>query len=154
MTKQPYKAYASANLTVAKTRQIVMLYEAAIRNVQQARDAIERKDIETRYKTITKAANIMFGLQGCLDFEQGGEVAKTLYSFYASMDARLLAIHRSNSVTDCEQLIKELKMMKEAWDEIDKNLAETAAIAPAPAEKQLATPQAPEAPTGNVAISA
>ena len=163
MTNQQYKAYASANLTVAKTKQIVMLYDAAIRYIKQAQEAIDNNDIETRFTTITKAANIMFGLQSCLDFEQGGDVAKTLYSFYSAIDARLLAIHRSNSAEDCAQLVQELKTMRDTWAEIDEQSMEDAAgdadTAPytgdAQAEVQPTPPAKPPIDTsGGVAISA
>ena len=39
-----YKAYSRANHTVSKTRQVVMLYDGAIRFMQQAAEAMEKKD--------------------------------------------------------------------------------------------------------------
>lgn len=150
MTKHPYKAYANATVTVAKTRQVIMLYDAAIRYIQQAKDAIEKKDIETRFKTITKATNIVFGLQGCLDFEQGGEVAETLYSFYSSIDARLLTIHRNNSTEMCDQIIKELKLMRDAWEEIDQG--DTDIDTPSP--DQIAADSQSGSNNSGIAISA
>lgn len=124
MVRQSYKAYANATLTVAKTKQIVMLYDAAIRNVQHAVEAIENKQIEARFHALNKACTIVFGLQGSLDFEQGGAIAKTLFDFYSSIDARLISVHRSNDAAMCQQVIKELKMMREAWADIDQMGAE------------------------------
>lgn len=117
--KHSYKAYAAATQTMAKTKQIVLLYDAAIRYVQQAVEAIGNRQYEARYHALDKACAIIFGLQGALDFEKGGEIAQTLYTFYSSVDARLISIQRSNDVAMCEQVIKELKMMREAWAEID-----------------------------------
>lgn len=119
MIKKSYKAYAAATQTMAKTKQIILLYDAVIRYVQQAEEAIKNKQIEARFNALDKACTIVFGLQGCLDFEQGGDIAQTLYSFYSSIDARLLRIQRDNNAESCAQIIKELKMMREAWSEID-----------------------------------
>lgn len=69
--------------TVAKTRQVVMLYDGAIRYMQQAKQAINNKEIEERYKLLVRVSEILMGLQSALDFEQGGDVARILYDFYS-----------------------------------------------------------------------
>jgi flagellar biosynthetic protein FliS len=74
--KQKYQAYAAATQTVAGTRQVVMLYDGAIRFVQQAKEAIRERRIEDRYNLLMKASGIVSGLQNCLDFERGGKIAK------------------------------------------------------------------------------
>lgn len=117
---QQYKAYATAKMTVGKVRQIVMLYDGVLRFVQQAVDAINKQDYETRYNILCKASEVISGLQNSLDFEQGGDIAHLLYDYYASIDARLLTVHRTNDIRTCEQVMKELRMMRGAWDEIDR----------------------------------
>lgn len=117
---QYHQAYAQATQTVAKTRQVVMLYDGAIRCVRQAREAIAEKRIEDRYKLLLRASEIVVGMQGCLDFEQGGDVARMLYDFYSTMDAQIMAIQRTNSVEACDAVIQELKAMRETWDAIDR----------------------------------
>jgi flagellar protein FliS len=129
--KQKYQAYATATQTVAPTRQIVLLYEGAIRCVQQAKEAINEKRIEDRYNLLIRASELISGLQGCLDFDNGGEIAKILHNYYSSIDVRLFAIHRTNSSEDCDVIIDDLKQMRDAWNEVDQNTA-------------LANPQAAE----------
>lgn len=119
--KQKYQAYAVATQTVAPVRQIILLYDGIIRLVQQAKEAINEKRIEDRYNLLIKASELVGGLQGCLDFDNGGEIAKILYSYYSSIDARLFAIHRTNSVDDCESVIADLKQMRSAWNDIDQD---------------------------------
>lgn len=135
-----YKAYSRANHTVSKTRQVVMLYDGAIRFVQQAADAIERKDYETRYNKLTRAADIIVGLQSCLDFDVGGPSAKGLYDFYAAIDMKIFTLHRTNDIKACEALIAELKEMRDVWDTIDRG---NEAGAKNPQEKSAAGPQDP-----------
>lgn len=119
-----YKAYATANMTVGKTRQVVMLYDGAIRFVQQAVTAIEKGDFETRYNLLAKTTEILGGLQNSLDFDNGGEVAKLLYDYYASLDARIFSVHRTNDTKILASVIKELRMMRDAWHEIDQAATE------------------------------
>ena len=70
-----HNAYSRANHTVPKTRQVVMLYDGAIRFMKQAIEAIGAKDYETRYHKLTRVSDILVGLQACLDFNAGGEAA-------------------------------------------------------------------------------
>ncbi len=114
-----YRAYTHAKHTAPKTQQILMLYDAAIRNLQQARDAMEAGRIEERYRLLSKASDIVFGLQGCLDFEKGGEVAQVLYDFYGTIDARIGSLHRTPEPEACAKIAEELKSMRDAWADID-----------------------------------
>jgi len=120
MEQKQYSAYNTASQMVRKTKQIVMLYEGAIRYIQQAKAAIEKNDIETRFNSLTKACDIIIGLQLSLDFDKGGEIAKLLYDYYSGLDMRIMSIHQSNNVEDCDLAIKHLKMMRDAWEEIDQ----------------------------------
>ena len=130
--KQKYQAYASATQTVAKTKQIVLLYDGVIRYIQQAKEAIRARKIEDRYHLLIKASDVIVGLQACLDFENGKEIAKILYNFYSSIDTRLFSIHRTNSIETCDEVIAELKQMREVWHDIDQG-SEGEEQAPPPA---------------------
>lgn len=121
--QQQLGAYQSAAQTVNKSRQVVMLYDGMIRFLSQAKEAMQHKRIEDRFNLLTKASNIIQGLQNSLDFEQGGDVAETLYDYYASVDGRIMALHTSNSKADCEELICDLKQMRDAWSAIDQGTA-------------------------------
>lgn len=139
---QHYKAYNRASHTVGKTRQVVMLYEGMIRFMQQAAEAIEKKDYETRYHKLTRVSEVLTGLQACLDFEAGGPSAQVLYHFYSATDRRVYALHRTNDIEECRKLIAELKQMRDTWDRIDRG----GESAEAPAEaKPSADPADPMA---------
>lgn len=123
MTHQkPHSAYRNTSHMVRKTHQIVMLYDGIIRYVKQAKQAIEDNDIETRYNALTSACDIINGLQLSLDFDNGGDIAQLLYDYYAAMDMRLLSVHQSNDAALLDLTIKHLRMMREAWEEIDHNM--------------------------------
>lgn len=129
MAKQQYQAYANARMMVGKVRQVVMLYDGAMDAIQQAVEAIRKEDYETRFNMLSKASAIIDGLQNSLDFTQGGDVAKLLHDYYSSIDARLFSVHRSNDAELCLQVIKEIKMMRDAWDRIDQDNGQQEAAA-------------------------
>jgi flagellar protein FliS len=140
MTQLPsgvYKAYNRASHTVSKTRQVVMLYDGAIRFMQQAKEAIERKDFETRYRRLSRVSEIVIGLQACLDFDSGGISAKRLYAFYASIDLRVFSVHRTNDIKTCDDVIADLKSMRDAWSVIDNG-----GLEPAAAQSAISEPEA------------
>jgi flagellar protein FliS len=151
--KMKYQAYANATQTVARTRQIVLLYDGVIRFVQQAKEAITEKRIEDRYHLLIKASEVIGGLQGCLDFDNGGTIARILYNYYASIDMRLFTIHRTNSLETCDEIITDLKQMRDTWDEIDQGIASSAQAepaAPSASEDAMLPPIQPE----NITLSA
>ena len=156
MQKHKYQAYAAANHTVAKTQQILMIYDGIIRMMSQAKEAIRETRIEDRYNLLAKASSIIHGLQGCLDFENGKEIASILYSFYSSIDSRIFSIHRSNSIESCDEVINDLKKMRDAWQVVDATALKADAPVIVPEETAPggdSTPALPQAPV-NITLSA
>ena len=106
---QQLASYKLANETVQKTRQLVMLYDAVIRNLKQARQAMEEKRFADRYNLLTKAKAILSGLHCSLDHNKGGDIATMLNSYYIAMDIRINNLNGSNSTKDCDGVIDESK---------------------------------------------
>lgn len=154
IAKHPYKAYANATQTVARTRQIVMLYDGAIRFLKQAQDVNKTRQIEERFNLLVKTSDIINGLQSCLDFEQGGEIARTLYAFYASVDSRIFSLHRHSSEKNYEQIIQDLKQMRDVWVNIDHQESGDATPTTSAASKPDASPQPSITTADNVILSA
>ncbi len=153
MGQEKYTAYTTTSHMVRKTKQVVLLYEGAIRYVQQAKAAIEEDRIEDRYNSLIKACDIITGLQLSLDFDKGGEIAELLYDYYAGLDMRLLSLHQNQDIKICESCIDHLKMMKEAWEEIDDNFeVESTSTSNDAVEIDLSDPKI-AAPLEGVAIS-
>lgn len=152
--KQKYQAYAAATQTVAKTKQIVILYDGVIRFLQHAREAMRENRIEDRYRMLTRASEVIMGLQGCLDFENGGNIAKVLYSFYSSIDSRIFSLHRSNNLESCDELIAELKGMRDVWHEIDQNMSSGATPPPSETPPSTTPPATSGGSEQNVTLSA
>lgn len=145
MTQKPHpiKAYTRATHTVAKTRQVVMLYDGMIRFLNQAAEAMEKGAVEERFQKLTRASDVLSGLQGSLDFNAGGQTAQVLYDFYASLDMRITGLHRQPDVAVCQQVVRELKEMRDVWDGIDRGAEKVGSAMPVESPHDDLPPDAP-----------
>ena len=105
------------------TANSILVVSFATEQMQQGKDAITQKRIEDRYHLLIKASAIISGLQACLDFENGGHIAKVLYNFYSDVGGRIFSIHRTNSLQTCDEVIADVKKMRDVWHEIDQSAA-------------------------------
>ena len=113
-------AYQKASETVSEVRQVIMLYEGAINFIEQAKEAIREQNPERRYNLINKAIAIVTGLNSCLEFnDDTNEVATALDEYYQSLDMRLLYINTNDSIDDCDGVIEDLRVMLNAWKDIE-----------------------------------
>lgn len=99
-------------------RQIVLLFDRAIRHLEEARRAIRERRIEDRFHHVVKAHAIVAALQSCLDFERGGEVAPVLDRLYGHALGRLMRINHENDPAICEEVAALLRRMRTGWAEI------------------------------------
>src|SRR3954451_19537812 len=75
-------AYGRAAQTIPPVRQVVMLYDAALRRLREARQAILAERIEDRFLAVQKASALIDGLHACLGFERGRDIAPLLDTMY------------------------------------------------------------------------
>ena len=69
---------------------VVVLFDVAIDDMRRAASAIQPADIEERGQAIRHAMLVLQQLQGTLDFERGGEVARRFEQFYNLIRGKLL----------------------------------------------------------------
>jgi flagellar secretion chaperone FliS len=79
-----------ANAESDPLRQVVMLYDGAIKFLRLSASAIETGDLPGKAEHTARALEIVGYLQSVLDFERGGEVAPTLDRLYSSVTAIIL----------------------------------------------------------------
>jgi flagellar secretion chaperone FliS len=107
---------------------VVVLYDSAVKYLQEARGHLRRGEIEGRTQAINRTLAIVSELQATLNFEEGGQVARLLESLYAYMKGRLIAANMSQEDGSLTEVISLLSTLKSAWQE----LAESG-LKPAPA---------------------
>ena len=62
---------------------IQMLFDGLIESLATARGHMERGSIVEKSKSLSRAGRIVVGLQGALDFEKGGDIARNLNGSFA-----------------------------------------------------------------------
>jgi flagellar secretion chaperone FliS len=129
--RRAMSAYGQAAETLAPARQVVLLYDGAIRRIKEARDAIGRRAIKERYVAIAKAAAIIDALQACLDHERGGEIARNLDQLYTYFGLRLQRINLRDDVQVCDELVERLGELRASWAQIADVGAAPGAAGPA-----------------------
>jgi flagellar protein FliS len=125
-------------------RLVICLYEQAIEDLRLAVIALEKGDIEARTRGINHALMVIAQLQGSLDMERGGEVARNLARFYGVVRAGLVEAQMKQSVRILEQQISQLAVVYEAWLEVERVTA-----APKPLPATLREPEASSPVTSN-----
>lgn len=94
---------------------VVMLYDGAIAAIRRAAVAIEMGDLQQKCTELNRALAIIAQLEGTLNFELGGEVARTLKALYVYSRSQMLQANIENSSSTLVSLIDKLATVREAW---------------------------------------
>ena len=120
-------AYRETRIKTASQGQlIIMLYDEAIKNLNSGIELIEgnsqgKKDpgkIEKINKSILKAQEIVTELMVSLDFEQGGDIAKNLFSLYTWFNQELIEGNIKQDVDRLTRVRNQISELRSAWGEI------------------------------------
>ena len=113
---EQYKNQQILNATPAQ--QVVMLYDGALKFCQQAREAIDKGDIQGRHNANKRAMEIVSYMLDILDIEKGCDVARRLQLIYAFLLRRLLEVDFRNDPRICEEVAGHLRILRASWDKI------------------------------------
>jgi flagellar protein FliS len=97
---------------------VVMLYDGALRFLQQTVDAMERGDLVAKRDALSRAMAILAELHGMLDLEQGGEVAASLDSLYTYMMERLTTANQQRDAAPVAEVMRLMSGLRDAWSQI------------------------------------
>lgn len=112
-------AYHETNIMTADPMRLVILcYEGAIDSLKRAKERFAAKDFESKARAITKANDIINELMQSLDFDRGGEVAKSLGAMYSYMLRCILEGDLKKDLSRLDETIRILETLKSAWEEI------------------------------------
>ena len=95
-----------------------MLYDGALRFVDEARTAHARKDLRARGVAISKTLAIIGELQNTLDMEKGGAVAEQLDNLYTYINSRLLDVTLKQDIAACDEVHNLLSTVRDAWSQV------------------------------------
>jgi flagellar protein FliS len=121
MMNNPYLENMVANAN--PVRLVIMLYEKAINCLE---NALELRDTEnfdmqkSKYEEMGRALEIISVLDAILNMEKGGEIAKNLREIYRSLMDELTYQMLKEDKERLEKVIKILKNLKSAWEEVER----------------------------------
>jgi flagellar secretion chaperone FliS len=112
----------SAVRGASPVRLVLCLYEQAIEDLRRAINALGKGNIEARTRLINHALKVIGQLQGTLDMDRGGKVARNLEQFYNLVRAGLVQGQLKQSRRILEQQISQLVTIHEAWLEVERTI--------------------------------
>jgi len=98
---------------------VVMLYDAAIRSLEEARGHMERKDISGRSRAINKCNAIIAELQSSLNLKEGGDIASSLNRLYDYMKTTLLRAGVEQNPALIVEVSGLLENLRSSWKQIE-----------------------------------
>lgn len=122
LNKNPYNQYKQTQITTANQgKLIVMLYDGAIKFLTIALDNMEPKKYDIVNNNIIKAQDIVTELLLSLNMDEGGEISRNLFSLYMYFKKQLLEANIKKDPQIITHIIKLLKDLRDAWDQISAN---------------------------------
>jgi flagellar protein FliS len=105
-------------LTASGVQLIVLLYDSAIQAIELASDGIARRHQSDKARFLGRAVGIVGELSSVLDFERGGEIAKSLYRLYEYMLSELTQANLRSDASHLDGPLRCLKEMRGAWHSV------------------------------------
>lgn len=101
--------------TASPAKMVYMLFEKTLSRLQEAKNAIERNDIQGRCNANCSAQELIAHLSNTLDMEQGGEIAANLERLYAHCLIRLMDVDRKNDPAPADEVARLLTPLRDSW---------------------------------------
>ncbi|MBN1102067.1 MAG: flagellar export chaperone FliS [Deltaproteobacteria bacterium] len=101
--------------TAGRLDLVLMCYEKAIESLWQARKSYEQGQYEQKARKLQRGLRIIQELQGCLNFEKGGQIARNLDAIYTYLVRRLLEGDVKRDLTAFDEAVKILTDLKDSW---------------------------------------
>ncbi|MEO1784742.1 flagellar export chaperone FliS [Thermodesulfobium sp. 4217-1] len=118
MTPYGTQVYKSNELeTSPPWKIIIMSYEAIIKNLKIAKEAIKNKDLFIKSRSISKSQMIILTLLSMLDQSQDKDIVGSLTSLYFYYTKELTIANAENSVERIDNVIKLVSSLRSTWEE-------------------------------------
>jgi flagellar protein FliS len=116
----------SQAMVADKVELIQMLFDGLIDSLVTAKGHIQRGSIEDKNKSLMRAGRIVIGLQGALDLDKGGDLARNLYELYSYVTRRLVHVNARNDLDALQEVHTLLNEIRQAWRDVPNLLPKTA----------------------------
>ena len=130
-TNKFINAYKNANReAVAESEDpqalIMVLLDELLRAMRAYVSIVEKQDDAKARKNdnLTRSLTIIYGLQSCLNFEEGGEIAENLFKLYEYSRVQLLDASATGETVGMNSAIQAISDIREAWSMMNLDVQE------------------------------
>lgn len=102
-------------LSASPDRLLLIVFDQLVVNLERARIAMERKDVELRVASLRRARAIVTELMTTLDFDKGGPLANQLADIYQFMLYELVDVGQRGDVAVVNKLANIARNLREGF---------------------------------------
>lgn len=102
-------------MTASGVQVIVLLYDAAVRSLELAREGILRNDHRDKARFLRRAIAIVSELSNVLDMERGGDIARSLRRLYDYVLHECTCANLHHEPKRLDGPLRCLVTLREAW---------------------------------------
>ena len=125
-TKKILDAYKNANREAVVESDdpqalIMLLLDELLRAMRGYVSVVSNNDSQEMRKNdqFTRALTMLYGLQSCLNFDEGGEIAENLFRLYEYARVQLLHTSRTGETDGTQVAISSISEIRDAWSVMD-----------------------------------
>jgi flagellar protein FliS len=110
---------------------MIALFDALVRDLRRAAEAIHREEVETRCHELNHALLVIGQLENWVDKQNGGEPARKLSALYSYLRAKMMEASIRKSAALLEAQMETVLHIRSKWQLLD--------LSPAPPDKAQET---------------
>ena len=121
-TKKILDAYKNANREAVVESDdpqalIMLLFDELLRAMRGYVSGVSKNDSKEMRKNdqFTRSLTMLYGLQSCLNFDEGGEIAENLFRLYEYARVQLLHTSQTGEIDGTQVAISSIAEIREAW---------------------------------------
>ena len=125
-TKKILNAYKNANRDAVVESEdpqalIMILLDELLRAMRSYANHVDKDNSNKVRKNnqFTRSLTMLYGLQSCLNFDEGGEVAENLFRLYEYARVQLLNTSQTGQTDGTQVAISAISEIREAWSIMD-----------------------------------
>lgn len=114
----------NATLSASPVQLVIMLYDGALRFMEEGKRAMVAKDYETQNTKLQKAQKIVIELTSSLDFARGGDISKNLFNLYMFVIDEMVAGNIEDNPSRIDNAMKTMSDLREGWIDVERQVKE------------------------------
>ncbi len=109
---------------------VIMLYDGALRFMEEGKIAMSIKDHETKNFKLQRAQKIVMELISTLDIRNGGEIATNLLSLYTFTINEIVEGNIYDKPERIDNALKTMTELRDSWVELERTSKTTSQVTP------------------------